>query len=126
MPPSTHSPGSAHLVFRLAGARTVLASAWATSPLRILTPRNHGHGAWVYMAGLGGGLLGGDHYEVHLDVERGATAFLTTQATTKVYGSERACSQRIVGRVHDEATLAIVPDPVVCFAGARYRQSVDI
>jgi urease accessory protein len=28
--------------------------------------------------------------------------------------------------VDDGATLAVVPDPVVCFAGARYRQSVDI
>jgi urease accessory protein len=78
------------------------------------------------MAGLGGGLLGGDHYEVRVDVEDGATAFLTTQSATKVYGSERACSQRIVGRVDDGATLAVVPDPVVCFAGAKYRQSVDI
>ncbi len=103
-----------------------MVSAVATSPLRILTPRNHGEAAWVYLSGLGGGLVGGDHFDIAVDAEAGASAFLTTQSSTKIYGSPEGSSQRLRGCVADDACLAIVPDPVVCFAGARYRQTVDV
>ena len=37
--------GSGQLAFERAGAATVLRVARAESPLRLLTPRNHGHAA---------------------------------------------------------------------------------
>ncbi len=41
-----------------------------------------------------------------------------------MYRSPKGCSQRLEARVATGAALAIVPDPVVCFAGARYEQEV--
>src|SRR5207245_10808543 len=49
-----------HLAFERAGTATALRRAYAESPLRLLTPRNHGNAAWVYTSTLGGGLLDGD------------------------------------------------------------------
>ena len=46
------SRGSGKLALERVGAATVLRTARASSPLRLLTPRNHGHGAWVFAAGL--------------------------------------------------------------------------
>jgi urease accessory protein len=89
-------------------------------------PRNHGDAAWVFLASLGGGLVDGDRLEVRADVAEGASALLGTQATTKVYRSPRGCSQRLDVRVDDDAALAVLPDAVVCFAGARYVQSIDV
>jgi urease accessory protein len=108
------------------GAKTVLGQAFATSPLRLLTPNNHGTAAWVFLANLGGGLVDGDHVELSVHAGEDSTAFLGTQASTKVYRSPRGCSQRLEARVDDGAALAIVPDPVACFAGARYRQDIDV
>ena len=48
------------LSFERAGAATVLRAAYAESPLRLLTPRNHGRSAWAYLSTLGGGFVDGD------------------------------------------------------------------
>jgi urease accessory protein len=118
--------GSARLAFCRSGAKTVLAKAFATNPLRVLAPRNHGEAAWVFLSNLGGGLVDGDRLDVDVDVQEGAAALIGTQASTKVYRSPRGCSQRLRGLVGDEAVLAVVPDPVVCFAGANYEQDTRI
>ena len=120
------APGAARLAFGRCGAKTVLTTAFAASPLRLLAPRNHGDAAWVFLATLGGGLVDGDRLEVGIDVGSGATALIATQASTKVYRSPSGCAQRLSARVADGAALAVLPDPVVCFAGARYAQQVDV
>jgi len=120
------APGHANLEFRRSGAKTVLARALAQSPLRLLTPRNHGDAAWVFLVGLGGGLVDGDRFEVRIDAGKGTSALILSQASTKIYRSPGGCSQRLVAHVADGASLAILPDPVVCFAGARYRQEIDV
>jgi urease accessory protein len=118
--------GSARLAFCRSGSKTVLAKAFAMNPLRILAPRNHGEAAWVFLSNFGGGLVDGDRLDVDVDVREGAAALIGTQASTKVYRSPRGCSQHLHGLVGDEAALALVPDPVVCFAGARYEQDTRI
>ena len=48
----------------------------------------------------------------------GAAAFVSTQASTKVYRSPRGTSAELHGaRRRRTALLVVVPDPVVCFAG---------
>jgi urease accessory protein len=80
----------------------------------------------VYLASLGGGLVDGDHLTVRVDAGEATTSFLGTQASTKVYRSPRGCSQRLEVRVAAGAAVAIAPDPVVCFAGARYQQATEV
>jgi urease accessory protein len=104
----------------------VLGVASATSPLRLLTPRNHGDGAWVFAATLGGGLVDGDRIELRMEADADTTALVGTQSSTKVYRSPKGCSQRFDLQAGEGAAVAIVPDPVVCFAGARYHQTIDI
>ena len=113
-------------MFRRSGTRTVLAKAFATSPLRLLTPKNHGDAAWVFLASFGGGLVDGDRIDLDVEVERDTSALISTQASTKIYRSPRGCAQRVKARVADGAALALVPDPVVCFAGAKYTQEIQI
>src|SRR5262249_51891808 len=115
------------IAFVRTGTRTVVHTARAASPLRLLTPSNHGHGAWIYLASLGGGLVDGD--AIHLDVEvgPGACGLLGTQASTKVYRCPAgACRQETRARVAPEGLLVTIPDPIVCFAGARYGQSITV
>jgi urease accessory protein len=123
-------PGTARLELRRrAAGKTVVATAFAASPLRLLTPANHGTAAWIFLASLGGGLVDGDRIAVDVDVGEGASALLGTQASTKVYRSPEGgagSSQRLSARVQAGAVLAVVPDPVVCFADARYEQVIDI
>jgi urease accessory protein len=108
------------------GGRSVVTRARATSPLKLLTPRNHGHAAWVYLASYGGGLLDGDALDVDVQLGPDACAMISTQSWTKVYrpreGSNRGASLALNACVKAGGTLLLLPDPVVCFAGARFEQ----
>jgi urease accessory protein len=97
--------------------------AYAESPLKWLTPGNSGHAAWVFTASYGGGLVGGDHLALDVQVDAGAAALLSTQASTKVYRSTGGASTSLVARVAEGALLVSLPDPVVCYAGSGYRQT---
>lgn len=110
---------------RARGAQnTHVRRAIANSPLKLLTPKNRGHAAWVFGSNHGGGLVAGDALSLAVRVEEGATAFMGTQASTKVYRNEVACgaSQAVEGYVASDALLVVLPDPLVCFADASYRQ----
>lgn len=107
---------------RVAG-RTVVTQLQAHSPLRLLAP-HAGPSAWVFAGTYGGGLLAGDWIDLRVRVNCGATALLSTQASTKVYrsGNGQTARQTLRARVEQDALLALLPDPVTCFAGARYEQ----
>jgi urease accessory protein len=134
--PSEHIPtpgvarpgraGEARLAFERVGPRTVVRTALAHSPLRLLMPRNHGHAAWVYTSSLGGGLVDGDNLSMTLEVAPGAAALLSSQGANRVYRSPRGCRSELSARVAEGALLALVPDPTMCFAAARYAQCQDV
>ncbi len=124
--PAAASAGSGRLRVRRAGARSLVEAAQATSPLRLLTPRNHGHGAWVYTSTYGGGLVDGDRIAVTVDVGPGATLYLSTQSSTKIYRSPSGTSSGLHATVAPGGLLVSVPDPVVPFAASRHRQEQEI
>jgi urease accessory protein len=117
-----HTAGTAYLKFVRSGPRTVVVRSFAASPVKLFATRGGDAACWVYAATLGGGLLGGDRVELTADVGAGARALLTTQASTKVYRSHRQASQMISATVDEGALLAVVPDPVVCFAASNFAQ----
>lgn len=125
-PSSAVAPGRGALTFSRIGARTVVRRAFSTSPLKLLNPQNHSPAAWVYLASYGGGLVDRDALRIDIDVQRGATAVISTQASTKVYRSPHGVSQQLRADVEDDALLVLAPDPVVCFAGSSYTQDVEI
>jgi urease accessory protein len=117
--------GPAQVVARRSGAgdATVLARARASSPLRLLQPTfPGGRASAVCLVTFGGGLVDGDAIDLELAVEPGATLVVFTQSSTKVFRG--SSSQSIHAAV--AGTLVLLPDPVACFRGARYRQRVDV
>ncbi len=104
----------------------MLTRAVAASPLRLLHPKNSGSAAWVYAATFGGGLLGGDAIDLDVTAGAGASALLSTQASTKVYRSAAEARQHLHARVEDDGLLVLLPDPVTPFAHARYAQEQRI
>ena len=116
------APGVGTLRIVRGHSRSVAAHVYATSPLRLLTPANHGHAAWVFTSSFGGGLVDGDRLRLRVEVEEGASAYLSTQASTKVYKSPRGTTSGLRGSVAPDALLIVAPDPVVCYADARFAQ----
>lgn len=120
---TTAHAGSAHLTFTRSGPATVITRAFAASPAKLIATNGHGTTSWVCAATFGGGLVGGDEIRLRVDVTAGARGLLTTQASTKVYRSLRPARQSLEAFVDADALLAVVPDPVVCFAEADFTQT---
>jgi urease accessory protein len=115
-----------HLAFERSRAGTAVRTAYAESPLRLLTPRNHGGAAWAYTSTLGGGMVDGDRVRLRIEVAAGARALVTTQGPTRVFRSPGGCEAETVARVEEGALLALLPAPAACFAGARFWQRTSV
>jgi urease accessory protein len=117
------SAGTAVLKFAHSGSETVLVRAFARSPAKLIATRARGATCWIYAATFGGGIVGGDAIHLTAEVGSDARALLTTQASTKVYRSLRPSRQAITASVGARGLLAVVPDPIVCFADADFTQT---
>jgi urease accessory protein len=119
-------PGTGILDVARVDRRSVVRRAYATSPLRWLTPRNHGPAAWVYACSFGGGLVGGDALRLTISIGAGASAFVSSQASTKIYRSQDRSTTELEATVSDGGHLVLWPDPVVCYAGSTFRQTQGV
>jgi urease accessory protein len=122
--PSRLAPGRASLTVELVAHESAVTSAFATSPLKLLTPRSRGRSAWACLSNFGGGLVAGDQTSLELEVGAGAACFLGTQASTKIYRNplRRACGHTTRARLSDGAFLVFAPDVVQAFADSTFAQ----
>ena len=56
----------------------------------------------------------------------GASALVATQASTKAYPAPGGVRQTLEASVAEEATLVVLADPLVLFAGARIETLLDL
>mmetsp|Transcript_19097 Transcript_19097/g.32400 ORF Transcript_19097/g.32400 Transcript_19097/m.32400 type:complete len:367 (-) Transcript_19097:184-1284(-) len=104
---------------------------------------------WAYLLNFGGGLLQGDYIDLEVKVGPGCSLVLASQGSTKIFKTNRAgygddclanslagadgasgggrvapamATQVLRCVVEQGALLAVMPQPLTCFAGARYAQ----
>ena len=116
---------------RAAGApRTILNTCEQRPPLQVVRAFPSGEGAALaHLHNLSGGVLGGDLLELSVEVSDGACAQLTSTGATRLYRCRpgaRAAVQRQCFRVGHGALLEYLPDELIPFAGALYRQETVI
>ena len=117
--------GRAELCFTRRGQRTILSRQYATVPARIIRPF-YAPGdacAYVYLLTPTGGMLGGDRLDIHIVVEPGAQACLTTASATKVHPSpELPAEQSLIIELGPGSSLEYLSEPTILFREARWRQ----
>lgn len=103
-----------------------LVSSYAQTPLKLFVLCPEGPTVKVVMAQLGG-VLSGDHFKTQVEVRQGSQAWLTSQATTKVYRMPNgSSSHHMEVAVGQNATLIYRPEPLVLFAQAQYHQAIHL
>ena len=124
LPASRSRGGGGTLVLRNIAGKTAITGIRAEAPLKLLTPRSHSPAAWIVASTYGGGLLAGDEVSVTIAAAADTTALFGTQASTKIFRSPDgiAARQNLSATVGRGALLAVLPDPVTCFADAVYEQ----
>ena len=116
--------GQAALEVGLVFGESAVTSAFASSPMKMLTPVARGRSVWACTSSFGGGLVAGDETRLELTVGAGARCFLGTQSSTKVYRNPAGlpCSHTTHAMLEADALLVFAPDPVQAFAESRYAQ----
>lgn len=116
--------GCAALEVEWVAGESAVTSAYATSPLKLLTPRSRGTSVWAYTSSFGGGLVAGDQTRLDLRIGRNTRCFLGTQASTKIYRNphHRPSGHVTNATLEPGSLLVFAPDPVQAFAGSTYTQ----
>lgn len=113
-----------------ATGETVLAACQQQAPLRIVRAFPlEGGGVLAHLHNVSGGLLGGDHLELSVQVGASASVQLTTTGATRLYRQRKeAPATTTVNEftVNENALLEYAPDPLIPFAGARFYQQTVI
>ena len=124
--------GLLRLCFERTGGsgRTTLSSREQRPPLQVVRSFPSGEIATLaHLHNLSGGVLGGDTLELSVEVGDGASVQLTSTGATRLYRC-RPCAPAAVQRqsfkVGRDALLEYLPDELIPFSGARYRQETVI
>jgi len=116
--------------FDPAAGCTVLASSRQQAPLKVVRAFALEDGsALAHLHNVSGGLLGGDRLELHARMGAGASVQLTTTGATRIYRPRAEAPDAIQQnhiRVEENALLEYVPDPIIPFSAARFRQQTSI
>ena len=105
--------------------RTVIRDAYHTGAFKISRPFDPDGSGQVCIGLLnpGGGYVDGDRYMMRVELKPGAELLLTTQSATKIYRTPRdEVVSRAEIRLGARAVLEYLPDPVIAYGQARYRQ----
>ena len=102
----------------------MLTRAFATSPAKLIATKGRGATCWVYAATFGGGLVGGDDIQLTRGRHsRRARAADDAGVDEGVPIGAPFEAKPDGDRRREDALLAVVPDPMVCFAGADFAQT---
>jgi urease accessory protein len=123
-PADTTPAGAGRLRCSLVNGATAVCEVQAASPLKLLCLRRRSECAWIFASTYGGGLVAGDHIRLDAAFDPATRCFLGTQASTKIYRStrERISRQSLHATLGADSLCVAAPDPIVCFAHARFQQ----
>ncbi len=115
-----------HFVYEPGRQVTTLRACEQEPPLRVVHAFPQAHGTTLlHLHNLSGGVLGGDHLALDVELAPLARVQLTTTGATRVYRCRpgvQAARQVTVVRIGAGGLLEYVPDQLIPFAGSRYSQ----
>lgn len=122
--------GELRLKLGVKEGRTIIKDVYNRVPLKIAKPfylEPESGEIFIYQMNPAGGMVQGDDYQQHIELETGAKAFFTTQSATRVYRTpDGYAKQGNYFRVGEGATLEYFPDPVIPFAGSRFMGETEV
>lgn len=117
--------GAVDLSFVNKDGETGLGRLYYRDPLKVLFPR--GDVLTAALVTTGGGLFGGDIYDIDVALEAGASALVTGQAAEKVYRSSGPdCEINVTLKVAENAVLEWLPQETILFDQARFRRTTRL
>ncbi|MEH7546391.1 urease accessory protein UreD [Neobacillus vireti] len=121
--------GYLSLIASKKGNRTILKDSYSEGAFKITRPvylTTSGE-AYFYIMNPGGGYVDGDTYKINIGVEEAASAVVTTQSSTKIYKTRnRPAFQETNIYLKNGSVLEYLPDPVIAYQNARFKQTMVV
>ena len=117
--------GELKLDFAKRDHRTILSYSYFTTPWKLLPPiyLDDTGAAYTLLVNPSGGLVGGDHLSIDMNVEQDAHVLISAPSANRVYRTEGPASEQHVNiTVGPGAVLEWFPEHTIPFAGSRFRQ----
>ena len=105
--------------------KTVAKNVYFQGALKVMRPVYHDNSgqACYYLLNPGGGYLDGDRYQMQISLEKQARLTLTTQSATKIYKTPNQPAYQEAEIILKEGSyLEFIPDPLIGYQDARYKQ----
>jgi urease accessory protein len=121
--------GILRLGLRCSGERTILYDCYARTPLRVLRPLylDDTGMAYLYLLNPCGGVVGGDTYTLHITLDTGAQAYVTTPSATQLYATLHTPAEQYIDLIlHPGTVLTYFPEQTIPFANAAFRQCITV
>jgi len=122
------SEGEVRLAFRRQGRKSVLSRLYQKGAAKARLPQPQDPSVpEAVLLNTAGGLAGGDHFAVDVELAEGAAALVTTQAAEKVYrtlGPKAEIHSRV--RLAARARLEWLPQETIMFNQARLTRRLDV
>lgn len=120
--------GSLTLSVARQGQRTRPVTTEGRGVLKVLRPLYlDDSGQVTYIIVNPGGAYFGETYHVNVEVQEGAHLLLASQGATRIYKTPvRPAEQRMTVTLHPGSRIEYVPDQVIAYRDARYRQFTQI
>lgn len=121
--------GALELQITVRQGRSIATHQFHQGALRVLRPHyldESGQVCYV-VVNPGGAYLGADLFLIDVEVGDGADLLLTTQSATKIYRTPGSfAEQRMTLRLGEGARLELMPDQLIAYREASYRQNTHI
>lgn len=121
--------GYLRLAGKKKGQKTILKESYSEGAFKITRPvyLTTGGEAYFYIMNPGGGYLNGDTYKIDIVLEEDAEAVVTTQSSTKIYKTRTcAASQEMIIHLKKGSVLEYLPDPVIAYQHACFKQRMVV
>ena len=105
--------------------KTVAKNVFFQGAFKVMRPIYHDNTGKVcyYLLNPGGGYLDGDRYRMKITAAEGSKVTLTTQSATKIYKTPNGHAYQETDIVLEKGSyLEFLPDPLIAYENARYRQ----
>ncbi|MDQ0200511.1 urease accessory protein UreD [Neobacillus ginsengisoli] len=121
--------GYLKLVCERKDEKTILRESYSEGAFKITRPvyLTRSGEAYLYVMNPGGGYLEGDSYKMEIHLEKGAEAVVTTQSSTKIYKTrDLPAFQEMEIFLKKGSILEYLPDPIIAYQKARFKQRTVI
>jgi urease accessory protein len=120
--------GAAEVSFVRKDGETGLGRLYYRDPLKVLFPRSpDGDVKTAAIVTTGGGLFGGDQYDIDISLEENAQCLVTAQAAEKVYRSSGPdCHVNVHLKVAKGGCLEWLPQETILFEKAQFRRTTKL